>query len=185
MSMLHDYAIRQGVFPSPEALARGAGRTAYVPEERLHLFGEIKPSQIQPASLDVRLSNQFITHPEDARVTLDSNGFWTLGPGECILGSLVERFHIGDNEVARVEGKSTWARHFLTVHSAGFIDPGFHGDITLELKNDGHRDIELRPGAIIAQVSFQFLVAPAVRPYGSPGLNSHYQGQRGTTPSAL
>lgn len=185
MSMLHDYAIRQGVFPSPEALARGAGRTAYVPRERLAFFSEIADSQIQPASLDVRLGCQFVTHPDGDRVWVDPGGFRLLSPGECILGSLVERFHLGDNEVARVEGKSSWARKFLTVHSAGFIDPGFHGDITMELKNDGHDSIKLRPGSVIAQVSFQFLVAPAVRPYGSPGLNSHYQGQRGTTPSAL
>jgi dCTP deaminase len=156
----------------------------YVPRDRYDQFGPIQDSQIQPASLDVRLSDHFITHPEGARV-FATNEFWTLQPGDCILGSIVERFRLADNEVARVEGKSSWARHFLTVHSAGFIDPGFHGDITLELKNDGHHEIELRPGAVIAQVSFQLLVAPAVRPYGSRGLNSHYQGQRNTTPSAL
>lgn len=185
MSMLNDFAIRQGVFPPPEAVARGARAVVYVPSERQETFGPIQDSQIQPASLDVRLGSHFIEHPSDRSYSVRSGSPWCLLPGECVLGSLVERFHLADNEVARVEGKSSWARKFLTVHSAGFIDPGFHGDITLELKNDGHAPIDLYPGVVIAQVSFQFLVAPAVRPYGSEGLNSHYQGQKGTTLSAL
>lgn len=185
MSMLNDFAIRQGVFPPPEAVARGARAAVYVPRERRELFGPIQDSQIQPASLDVRLGTSFHTHPGGNPFTLQIGTSWMLAPGDCVLGSLVERFHLADNEVARVEGKSSWARKFLTVHSAGFIDPGFHGDITMELKNDGYQTITLWPGVVIAQVSFQFLVAPAVRPYGSEGLNSRYQGQVGATPSAL
>jgi dCTP deaminase len=90
-----------------------------------------------------------------------------------------------DNVVARVEGKSSLARIFLTVHSAGFIDPGFRGDVTLELKNDGMVPLRLVPGMLIAQISFQTLDAPALRPYGHEGLNSHYQGQRGPRQSRL
>jgi dCTP deaminase len=98
-----------------------------------------------------------------------------------VLASLVERFVVPDDLVARVEGKSSWARRFLTVHSAGFIDPGFRGDITMELKNDGGLVLELRPGMVIAQVSFQQMTGPAARPYGTRGLGSHYQGQSGAT----
>lgn len=159
---------------------------AWVPGERMDMgFGEIQDWQVQPASLDVRLANEFIGHPsgEISRVTARTG--YTLLPGECVLGCLVERVCIPDNVVARIEGKSSWARRFLTVHSAGFIDPGFTGDITLELKNDGQEVLQLIPGHVIAQMSFQWLVAPAGRPYGSTGLRSHYQGQRGPTTSWL
>jgi dCTP deaminase len=100
-----------------------------------------------------------------------------------VLASLVEAVGIWNDVVARVEGKSSWARHFLTVHSAGFIDPGFQGDITLELKNDGQQELYLEPGVFIAQISFQWLAAPAKRPYGTEGLDSHYQYQKGPTPA--
>lgn len=153
----------------------------YVPVVREE-FGEIEDSQIQPASLDVRLGDEFVDHVTARRIFLEAEGgSFMLHPGECILASLVERFVIPADLVARVEGKSSWARRFLTVHSAGFIDPGFRGDITMELKNDGGLTLELRPGQVIAQLSFHRMEAPAVRPYGSPGLRSHYQGQTGTT----
>jgi dCTP deaminase len=156
---------------------------AYVPDMRRKRYGgDIDPSQVQPASLDVRLSHDLILHPSGTLIRLDGVGH-QLAPGECILGSTVERFMIPDNVVARVEGKSSWAREFLTVHSAGFVDPGFKGDITLELKNDGHKWLTLRAGMMIAQVSFQSLSAPAMRPYGSEGIGSHYQGQWGATAS--
>lgn len=156
---------------------------AWVPLERRERFGPIADSQIQPASLDVRLGEDFILHPSGEKVGLDEFFSYVLKPGECLLANLVESFNMPDNVVARVEGKSTWARQFLTVHSAGFIDPGFRGDITLELKNDGHHNLNLVPGMAIAQVSFQWLAAPAMRPYGSKGLDSHYQDQRGATES--
>jgi dCTP deaminase len=153
----------------------------FVAGERLDRFGPIDGSQVQPASLDVRLGPEFITHPEDSRIIPAEDGHYPLQPGECLLASLVESVAIWDNVVARVEGKSTWARKFLTVHSAGFIDPGFKGDITLELKNDGQEILYLTPGVRIAQISFQWLAAPAKRPYGSEGLDSHYQYQMGPT----
>lgn len=157
---------------------------AWVPSERLDLgFPPIAQFQIQPASLDVRLGNEFIEHPGQSVVDVPIGYRYALEPGRCLLACLVERICLPDDVVARIEGKSSWARHFLTVHSAGFIDPGFRGDITLELKNDGHSVLDIRPGDVIAQMSFQWLVAPAMRPYGSDGLGSHYQGQRGTTPS--
>lgn len=165
---------------------RPEDRVAYVPVDRIGVYGEISRQQVQPASLDVRLSGHFINpfaeEPgEMETATLDPNFIYVLGPGDCLLASLVERVRIPSDALARVEGKSTWARQFLTVHSAGFIDPGFHGDVTLELKNDGKMPLSLRPGVPIAQISFCDLAAPALRPYGSEGLGSHYQGQTGAT----
>lgn len=159
-----------------EAL-RGIDTIAYVPGKRAS-FGSIRPTQIQPASLDVRLGDEFIRHTDGSRVR---SGAYTMMPGECLLAVLVERLRLRDDLVARIEGKSSLARQFLTVHSAGFIDPGFQGDVTLELKNDGRRPLHLKAGMLIAQISFQSLAAPALRPYGTPGLNSHYQGQKGPT----
>lgn len=157
---------------------------AYVPGIREE-FGRIDDTQVQPASLDVRLGPDF-TDPftgETGTWSPDGDPF-RLRPGQCVLGNLVERFAIPADIVARVEGKSTWARRFLTVHSAGFVDPGFRGDLTLELKNDGHQTLELWPGTRIAQISFQMMSAAAAAPYGSPGLGSHYQHQTGATPAA-
>lgn len=158
---------------------------AYVPQVR-HQFERIGASQIQPASLDIRLGPDFLTHPHGTAFSLKLHpeSVYRIQPGDCLLASTVERFLIPNDVVARVEGKSSLARLFLTVHSAGFIDPGFTGDITLELKNDGHEEIPLRAGMRIAQVSFTSLAAPAERPYGSPYLQSHYQGQWGPTVSA-
>ena len=159
-----------------------------VPQEREALYGDDIRSQVQPASLDVRLSGEFrdyVTGDPFALSPLKPGHRLILNPGECVLGSLVERFEIPNNLVARVEGKSSWARKFLTVHSAGFIDPGFVGDITLELKNDGHAPLYIPVGCAIAQVSFHQMAGPAEQPYGSGGLNSHYQNQRGPTKSAL
>jgi dCTP deaminase len=173
--MIPDKGIREICWPS-----NGAKPTVYVPGGRRE-FGEILESQIQPASLDVRLGPTLIRHPCGEEIKMPVLGY-SLAPGECILASLVETFRMGaDNVVARVEGKSSWARRFLSVHSAGFIDPGFVGDITLELKNDGHSRIHLVPGVPIAQVSFQFLQGGVERMYGDAGLNSHYQYQTGPT----
>jgi dCTP deaminase len=174
--MLPDRAIRESIWPT-----NGANPTVFVPEERSH-FGPISREQIQPASLDVRLASEFIRHPNGELVQVKPGHAYSMAAGECLLATLVERFAMGAlNVAARIEGKSTWARHFLTVHSAGFIDPGFHGDVTLELKNDGHARLELRPGTLIAQVSFHFLAAAVDRLYGNRYLNSHYQDQTGPT----
>lgn len=181
--MLPDWQIRLLAFPPenrPEALP-----VVFVPPKRLEEYGPVLETQIQPASLDVRLGGDFINHKTGEEVGLDPFHQLTMMPGDCWLACLVERFFMPDNVVARVEGKSSWARKFLTVHSAGFIDPGFRGDITMELKNDGHHPIHLVPGAPIAQVSFQRLDAPASRPYGSESLGSHYQYQQGATRSWL
>jgi dCTP deaminase len=183
--MLNDYMIRCAVFPEQVRPDRPeAQKMVYTPQHRIRLWGDIQDSQIQPASLDVRLAPDFIRHPDGELICVDKSARYLLSPGECVLASTIERLHMPDNVVCRVEGKSSLARLFLTVHSAGFIDPGFRGDVTLELKNDGARRLELQPGMLIAQLSFQALDAPAVRPYGHRGLGSHYQEQWGPT-SAL
>lgn len=175
--MLPDKAIREMVWPTTITHP-----DVFVPSLRLPRFGPLTDGQIQPASLDVRLGPDFIRHPSGEPIHVAEGQAYSLAPGECLLGSLVESMRFrSDNVVARIEGKSTWARRFLTIHTAGFIDPGFVGDVTLELKNDGHARIELRPGAMIAQLSFHFLAAPADRLYGEEGLGSHYQYQKGPT----
>lgn len=154
-----------------------------VSQDRIMIWGQIRESQVQPASVDVRLGGDFIEALSGEEFHAGGTGLLTvdLAPGECILATLVESITVPPNMLARIEGKSSWARRFLTVHSAGFIDPGFNGDLTLELKNDGPRVIKLTPGDPIAQISFAYLSASAIRPYGSPGLGSHYQGQKGPT----
>lgn len=174
--MMPDWHIEKLVWPE------NGRQSVFVPEERSQ-FGAINNWQLQPASLDVRLAGDFLNHPGGLPFKAE---YWVeMPPGDCLLACLVERFSLPDNVVARVEGKSSWARKFLTVHSAGFIDPGFRGDITLELKNDGTERLRLPIGSPIAQVSFQFLDAPARRPYGSVGLESHYQGQTGANASRI
>jgi dCTP deaminase len=121
--------------------------------------------------LDTTSSNHCHEHVSEGYVLL---------PGRCLLGSTVERVTIPNNLAARVEGKSTLGRVFLVTHcTAGFIDPGFDGQITLEIVNLGPWRILLRPGMKIAQINFTQLTQPCARPYGSPGLGSHYQGQQG------
>lgn len=164
------------------------GQLIGTPPERWEMYGSISETQIQPASIDVRLSHDIIlfdegrTNPPHWDLRQEFGGDFSMAPGECVLASLVERVMIPSNMVAFVEGKSTHARKFLKVHSAGFIDPGFEGDITLELKNEARRwRFGLSAGMVIAQIRFQYLDAPAERPYGHRGLGSHYQNQIGTT----
>lgn len=173
--MWNDERIRQYLAEDPPI--------AYTPDPLEARYGPILDEQVQPASLDVRLGEEFIAHPSGERIGLDEFFSFTLLPGECLLASLIERLHLPSDVVARIEGKSSLARRFLTIHSAGFIDPGFHGDVTLEVKNDGRKPIQLKPGMLIGQISFQWLEAAAARPYGDPGINSHYQGQEGATPA--
>jgi dCTP deaminase len=105
---------------------------------------------------------------------------YELAPGACLLASTVETLHIPDDLVARVEGKSSIGRIFLSAHvTAGYVDPGWNGQITLELVNHGPFTLILYAGMRIAQVNFTRLTSPCKRPYGSPGLGSHYQGQHG------
>lgn len=166
------------------------------------LIEPFQPSSVQPASYDlmldgvIRVPSQHETplnsmdlrrhQPSDQmRVeTIAKEGF-RLEPKECILGSTVEVIKVPSDLSARVEGKSSLGRVFLAIHvTAGFIDPGFQGQITLEIVNLGPWSVTLWPGMKIAQVSFSQMVAPARNPYGTKDLGSHYQGQTGPTPAS-
>lgn len=145
---------------------------------------EIEDSQFQPASFEMRLSNRFIRRSQlgDFPFEVSVNGSFTLPVGACYLASTIERLEIPKTMYARVEGKSTWGRQFIQIHStAGFVDPGFPGHVTLEIKNIGEQQVKMRPGDRICQVSFGWMDGPVSRPYGHPELNSHYVGQVGPT----
>jgi len=107
-----------------------------------------------------------------------------LHPGEFVLGQTLERVTLPDDLVARLEGKSSLGRLGLLIHStAGFVDSGFSGNLTLELSNVANLPITIYPGMKIGQISFFRLSTPAERPYGSTARGSKYQGQRGPTAS--
>jgi dCTP deaminase len=107
-----------------------------------------------------------------------------LHPGEFVLASTYETVTLGPAVAARLEGKSSLGRLGLLTHStAGFIDPGFSGHVTLELSNMATLPVKLWPGMKIGQLCFFELTSPAEHPYGSPQYSSRYQGQRGPTPS--
>lgn len=153
---------------------------------------------IQPASLDVRLGYGLRVMRPDHDVPVDPQNlvdhtepvefqagteFW-LHPGQFVLGTTKEKITLGATVAAKLEGKSSLGRLGLITHStAGFIDPGFCGNITLELSLCSPRPVLLRPGMEIGQLCFFRLDSPAVVPYGSPLLRSKYQGQEGPTPS--
>lgn len=156
-------------------------------------------SLIQPASVDVRLSNRFRTFansrlamikatapPEDLTdlIIIPEDEDFILHPGEFVLASTIERITLPNHIASRLEGKSSMGRIGLMIHStAGYIDPGWTGDITLELSNVARIPIALTPGMKIGQLSFIPLTSPCERPYGSPALGSRYQGQTGPTAS--
>lgn len=138
--------------------------------------GLIQPfdmKQLQPASYDLTLGQL-----PSLRDT------YLLRPKEFILASTLERVSIPGTLVARIEGKSTWARKGLVIHTAGFIDPGFQGQLTLEMTNLSNTPILLELGKRIAQIAFQLMDKVPVRLYGDPDLGSHYQGQQGITEAA-
>jgi dCTP deaminase len=153
---------------------------------------------MQPSSLDVRVDRYFRVFRNSRYPYIDvreaqeeltelvevDEGPFILHPGEFVLGSTLERIALPDDLVARLEGKSSLGRLGLLIHStAGFIDPGWDGHVTLELSNVANLPITIYPGMKIGQLSFMQLSEPAERPYGSGGLGSKYQGQRGPTPS--
>lgn len=136
--------------------------------------------QIQPASIDLTLGEE-IKWTNGMVHKLDEIGH-ILYPGKFVLGHTRECVRIPNHLVAQLNGKSSLARQGLMIHiTAGYIDPGFRGHITLELRNVGHNTIQLKEGMLIAQLVLVLLTEPAERPYGSSGINSHYQDQRGAT----
>src|SRR3954454_14218778 len=154
---------------------------------------------VQPCSVDVRCDRRFrVFHPGrypyiDVKqpmpeltelVEIDGDRAFILHPGEFVLGATLERLGLPDDLVARLDGKSSLGRLGLQVHStAGLADPGFEGQITLELSNVASLPITIYPGMRVAQLVFERLTTPADRPYGHGRLGSKYQGQTGPTPS--
>ena len=154
---------------------------------------------VQPSSIDVRLDRffrlfdnhkyPFIDPAEDQPdlthlVEVDEGEPFILHPGEFVLGSTFELVTLPDDVAARLEGKSSLGRLGLLTHStAGFVDPGFSGHVTLELSNVATLPIKLWPGMKVGQLCFIRLSSPAEHPYGSAKYGSRYQGQRGPTAS--
>jgi dCTP deaminase len=154
---------------------------------------------LQPSSVDVRVDRLFRVFRNsrypfiDVKremeeltelVEVDAEEAFILHPGEFVLGSTLERITLPDDLVARLEGKSSLGRLGLLIHStAGFIDPGWDGHVTLELSNVANLPITIYYGMKIGQLSFVQLSEPAEHPYGTGGLGSKYQGQAGPTPS--
>lgn len=154
---------------------------------------------VQPSSVDVRVDRFFrvfrnarypyidVKRPmEDLTelVEIDDEEPFILHPGEFVLGSTLERVTLPDDLVARLEGKSSLGRLGLLIHStAGFIDPGWDGHVTLELSNVANLPITIYVGMKIGQLSFVQMTEPAGTPYGAAALGSKYKGQTGPTPS--
>lgn len=167
-----------------------AGRIALEPYE---------PSMIQPASVDVRIDRFFRLFDNHKYPYIDPSQKqedltrlvevapdepFILHPGEFVLGSTYEKVTLPDNIAARLEGKSSLGRLGLLTHStAGFIDPGFSGHVTLELSNMATLPIMLWPGSKVGQLCFFQLTSATEHPYGSGAYGNRYQGQRGPTAS--
>lgn len=172
-------------------------RTA-IDTRRIHI-APYDETMIQPASIDVRLDRSFRvfenhghTHIDPSieqrnlatAFTVGPDDAFILHPGQFVLAATYETIGLGHDIAARLEGKSSLGRLGLVTHStAGFIDPGFHGEITLELSNLATLPIKLWPGMKIGQLGFFELSSPAEYPYGSARYGSRYQDQRGATPS--
>lgn len=159
----------------------------------------LDPAMVQPASVDVRLDRFFRLFDNHRYAQIDPaqeqeeltrlvetapDEPFILHPGEFVLGSTYEQVTLPDDVAARLEGKSSLGRLGLLTHStAGFIDPGFSGHVTLELSNVATLPITLWPGMKIGQLCFFRLTSPAETPYGAGAYQNRYQGQRGPTAS--
>ncbi|MBE6484499.1 MAG: dCTP deaminase [Actinomycetaceae bacterium] len=157
------------------------------------------PEMIQPSSVDIHLDRFFRLFDNHKYPVIDpaadqsgltrlidvsADGEFVLHPGEFVLGSTFEVVTLADDVAARLEGKSSLGRLGLLTHStAGFIDPGFSGHVTLELSNTATMPIKLYPGMKVGQLCFFRLSSPAESPYGHGASGSRYQGQRGPTAS--
>jgi dCTP deaminase len=154
---------------------------------------------LQPSSVDVRVDRFFrVFHNNrypyiDVKVEqeeltelveVEDDHPFVLHPGEFVLGSTLERIRLGNDLVARLEGKSSLGRLGLLIHStAGFIDPGWDGHVTLELSNVANLPITIYPSMKIGQISFMQMTEPATTPYGASAIGSKYKGQKGPTAS--
>ena len=147
----------------------------------LHAEGLVPPDEYltirSTKAIDLRVDK-----PRESMTRVNMKEGFALLPGKCLLASTIETIHCASNIVARVEGKSSLGRLFLAVHvTAGWVDAGWNGQITLEVVNHGPWSINLWAGMKIAQINFTRMAEPCAVPYGSPQLGSHYQAQQGPT----
>ncbi|HOP95713.1 MAG: dCTP deaminase [Dictyoglomaceae bacterium] len=175
---------------------------AYIKEGKLIIAPMDDPKrQIQPSSIDLRLGNTFLHFKVEGKAFIDPTKDslqdlmgtievedgkpFFLRPGEFVLGTTIETIKLPEDLVARVDGRSSLGRLGVIVHAtAGYVDPGFCGQITLELSNINHVPIALYPGMRICQISFYTLTSPAETPYYKKE-GSKYQNQKGPTASKL
>jgi dCTP deaminase len=170
----------------------------YMDQGLLQVF-PLMDGAVQPASVDIRLDawlrvfdNYAIPYIDplkgDTKLTSPHllQDTFALQPGQFVLGATLEHITLPNNLVARVEGKSSLGRVGLVIHAtAGYVDPGWSGNLTLELGNISRIPIILTREMPIGQISFQQMTSPAKRPYGSPGLGSHYQGDTGASENRM
>ncbi|MCJ7437163.1 MAG: dCTP deaminase [Acidimicrobiia bacterium] len=163
------------------------------------IIDPLDANSVQPSSVDLRVDRLFRVFRNDTTpfidpkqpqedltelVEVEEGKAFILHPGEFVLGSTLERVALPDDLVARLEGKSSLGRLGLLIHStAGYVDAGWDGHLTLELSNVATLPIALYPAMKIGQISFLRMTTPAEHPYGSAATGSKYQGQRGPTPS--
>jgi dCTP deaminase len=168
-------------------------------DDRSIVIDPLLEGGIQPSSVDLRVDRLFRVFRNDTTPYIDpkqpqedltelvevaDDGAFILHPGEFVLGSTLERVKLPNDVVARLEGKSSLGRLGLLIHStAGFVDSGWDGHLTLELSNVANLPIAIYPGMRIGQISFLRMTSEADAPYGSESTRSKYQGQRGPTPS--
>lgn len=159
-------------------------------DEKSLVINPVTKEQIQPASVDIRLGNTFsvVDDTPSNIITLESKisyktittDTYLIMPGEFVLATTMEYFELPDNLTAFVEGRSSLGRMGLFIQNAGWVDPGFKGEITLELYNANRCAIELKAGRRVGQLVFAEMDAPAINPY-----NGKYQGQMGATGSRV
>jgi len=200
-------AVRSTIGGAPHGARDSGGTTVILSDRSIAealasgrlVIAPLGEDALQPASLDIRLDRAFRVFRHHRRAYIDvreavddltaveeivDDEAFVLHPGEFVLGSTLERVQLGNDIVARVEGKSSLGRLGLLVHAtAGYVDPGWDGHLTMELSNVSNLPIRLYYGMKIGQLSFAELTTQADRPYGSPGLRSKYQGQTGPTAS--
>ena len=159
-------------------------------EEKALTITPIEPEQIQPASVDIRLGNTFsivedsstgvITLENEIKYKTIKTDTYVLLPGQFVLATTMEYFELPDDLTAFVEGRSSLGRMGLFIQNAGWVDPGFKGEITLELFNANRCAIELKSGRRVGQLVFAEMDDVALNPY-----NGKYQGQTGATGSRV
>ena len=167
----------------------------YLKQGKIGIEPLLYEKQIQPSSVDMRLGDEFkvfkvIRKPyidpkdgEDISSYMESNkkkkdDAFIIHPNEFALATTLEYVKVPDDLVARVEGRSSMGRLGVTMHvTAGFIDPGFEGKITLEISNIGSMPVALYPGQRVCQIVFETMTSPSEIPYGHPDRNSKYMGQ--------